>query len=90
MAFAIFFLIAVISVYIILCLVAGALCGSSNFKKDVIYYSVSSKASYERLIKHLEHYPENACKIVCINNLEVDELKEALLEQAKKFGFKVI
>ena len=90
MTFAILFLIAVISVYIIVCLVAGALCGTSCCKKDIIYYSVSGKASYERLIKHLELNPQNACKIVCINNLEDNELKEALLEQAKKFGFKVI
>lgn len=90
MTFAIIFLISVIALYIIICLVAGALCGNRRCKKDTAYYSVSNKSSYERLINYLEAHPERASKIICINNLTDEDLISKLNEKAGQLGFKVI
>ena len=90
MTFAIIFLISVIALYIVICLVAGALCGNKHCRKDTTYYSVSNDTSYERLVSYIEAHPERASKIVCINNLTDEDLISALNEKAGQLGFKVI
>ncbi len=90
MTFAIIFLISVIALYIVICLVAGALCGNKHCKKDTTYYSVSNRSSYERLVGYIETHPERASKIICINNLTDEDLISKLNEKAGQLGFKVI
>ena len=90
MTFTIIFLISVIALYIVICLVAGTLCGNRHCKKDTTYYSVSNQSSYERLIGYIETHPERASKIICINNLADEDLISQLNEKAGQLGFKVI
>ena len=90
MTFAMILSISVIAIYIVVCLIAGALCGTRHCKKDAVYYSVSNCDSYERFINYVQSYPENAGKIICINNLTDEDLDRQLKEKAGQLGFKII
>lgn len=90
MTFALIFSATIVAVYIIICLLAGVVCGLYNCKKSKSYYSVSNEGSLARLAQHLAEYPEDACKIICINNLEDDGLIVTLNCLSDQYGFDII
>ena len=90
MTFALIFSATIVAVYIIICLLAGVVCGLYNCKKRKSYYSVSNEGSLARLTQHLTDYPEDACKIICINNLDDDELIVILTRLSDEYGFDII
>ncbi len=90
MALIVLFVIVVLVLYAVVCLIAGAVCGCNAYKNDVVYYSVSGQSAYTRLTQYLARYPEVAERLVCINNLEDENLSAMLKEDAEKYGFSII